>query len=375
MVRAHLAAVEGVFGAHALLDEGVSGLGLHGAPAGGGDFVDGVPGQARVVNDGGAGDFLQQRLGEQADDVVALDEAAVFVKKKAAVEIAVPRHAEVRAVLLDGVDGSLAVIGFQRIGDAVGEVGVRIAVDADELQRQMWLQGVDNEARSTVARIYHHAEWLDGAIGNEVEQKAPIARPQIVPRHYWGAAGFGGGAVHGGLQLPQPAVARNGDGAAADQFHAVVVGGIVAGGDHDAAVAAGLLGGKVNFFGPAVADVRDPAAAMVQAQRDGLQQRAAGMADVATQCHADGLKALRVSQPQPIGDGGVQFVRHAPTDIVGLEATRGFARGHFPPSGNGDAALQQCTGPLLWNHAGRAGGCNNGAGGGTRTHTGCPTAF
>ncbi|MNH15504.1 hypothetical protein D3C79_751180 [compost metagenome] len=51
VVRAHFTAVHRVFGAHALFDEGVAGLALNGLAAGGGDLLDGVPGQPWVVDD------------------------------------------------------------------------------------------------------------------------------------------------------------------------------------------------------------------------------------------------------------------------------------------------------------------------------------
>ena len=41
--------------------------------------------------------------GEQADQVVALDEIALFVEEEAAVEVAVPGQAEVGAMLAHGV--------------------------------------------------------------------------------------------------------------------------------------------------------------------------------------------------------------------------------------------------------------------------------
>src|SRR5690606_13691935 len=125
VVRAHLAAIHAVLGAHLLLDEGVAALAQHRYAAGFLHLLDGVPDQARVVHDLAAGVLGQGRLGEQADQVVARDEAALLVEEEAAVEVAAPGAAEVGAVLAHRVDGSLAVLRRQRVGDAVGEAAVR----------------------------------------------------------------------------------------------------------------------------------------------------------------------------------------------------------------------------------------------------------
>ena len=55
--------------------------------------------------------------------------------------------------------------------------------------------------------------------------------------------------------LRQAIVAADGLGLLAHEFHAVVIGRIVAGGDHDAAVVAAVEGGKVHALGAAYADV------------------------------------------------------------------------------------------------------------------------
>lgn len=55
--------------------------------------------------------LLQQLHGEQADEVIALDEGALGVEEKAAVKIAVPSETEVRAVGAHRIRGRRAVSG------------------------------------------------------------------------------------------------------------------------------------------------------------------------------------------------------------------------------------------------------------------------
>ena len=63
------------------------------------DDFDGVPGQARIVHHFAAGLAAQQYRGQQSDNVVALDEAALLIEQKAAVEVPVPGDAEIGAVI------------------------------------------------------------------------------------------------------------------------------------------------------------------------------------------------------------------------------------------------------------------------------------
>ena len=93
MMGAHLAAVDGVAVAHHLLDEGMAGLGQHRLAAVLVHDIQRVPGQARVVHDAAARFALQEHLGQQADQVVTLDEGAVLVEE-AAVEVPRPTRGQ-----------------------------------------------------------------------------------------------------------------------------------------------------------------------------------------------------------------------------------------------------------------------------------------
>ena len=84
-------------------------------------------------------------LGQQADQVVALDEAAVVVEEETAVEIAIPRNAEVRAMFAHGVGGGGAVFRQQWIGNAVGKL------PSGSWQMRMNSNGRCGASRSTMA--------------------------------------------------------------------------------------------------------------------------------------------------------------------------------------------------------------------------------
>ena len=126
------------------------------------DHFDGVPGQARIVHHFAAGLAAQQHRGQQADDVVALDEAAVLIEQEAAVEVAVPGDAEIRAVRGGSprwwARDSPRAWGW---GCRSGKCPSGSVVHLDELERQMRLQLVDDEARAAVAGIDHDLEGLE----------------------------------------------------------------------------------------------------------------------------------------------------------------------------------------------------------------------
>lgn len=235
--------------------------------------------------------LLEQGRGEQADDVVALDEAAVLVEQEAAIEIAVPGHAEVRAMRLDRIGRGRAHLGQQWVRDAVREIAIGLVMHLDERERQALLDRIDDHAGDAVAGVDDDLERLELGHVDVAEQVPDVA---FAIAHFrddgfalWAFRGRGG---DGFFDLAQAGVARDRDRSAAHELHAVVVHRVVARGDFDAAVDAGLLRGPVDFLGAAEADVEHFDAARVEAVRERLQQRQRGMADVAAECDLFGAK-------------------------------------------------------------------------------------
>ncbi len=153
VVAAHLAAVDRVRLAHALLHERVAGLALHGPAAGRAHDLLRVPDDARVVHDRRAAVLFEERRREQADDVVAVDEAPLLVEEEAAVEVAVEGDADVGAREAHVARRHLAVLLEHRVRHAVREVAVGLVVDLREAERQQLLEQVDADRRAAVAAI------------------------------------------------------------------------------------------------------------------------------------------------------------------------------------------------------------------------------
>ncbi len=134
VVGRHFATIDRALIAHRLFDKGMAGAGLHRDTARGGHDILGVPDHARVMDDLGPGLFGEENLGQQANDIFAVDEGTGVVEEEAAVEIAVPGDAQIGLGRQYGVSGRRAVFRQQRVGDAVGKAAVGIVMHADELQ-------------------------------------------------------------------------------------------------------------------------------------------------------------------------------------------------------------------------------------------------
>ncbi len=194
-----------------------------------------------------------------------------------------------------------AVLLEHGIRDAVGKAAVRLMVDLDELERQVRLQPVDDEAGAAVAGIDHDLQGLElrhvdvGQAGaRHTRGRVSIARR--VPRR----SGSANSPRSAKPRISLKAVVRADRlGLLAHELHAVVVGRIVARGDHDAAVVAAVKGREVHPLGAADADVVHIDAAVGQAAAQRIGEAGAREADVAADHHPLGRQELRHSRARP----------------------------------------------------------------------------
>ena len=98
---------------------------------------------------------LQECSRQQADDVIALDEPALLVEEKATVVVAVPGDGAIGAVLAQRLDRCRVVLDEHRVRHAVRERAVRLVVHLDELEWQVLLELVDDQAGTAVACVHH----------------------------------------------------------------------------------------------------------------------------------------------------------------------------------------------------------------------------
>ncbi len=151
-----LAAVQGIHLEHLFLDERMAGFRGDNLAAGSTYHRFGIPVQARIMHDARAGMILQQTLCDQPDDVIALDETAILVPEKTAVEITIPGNRQVRAAFQQALFCDLPVFRQQGVRQSVRKAAIRIQLHADELERQSRGQPLQDRSRRTIAGIGNH---------------------------------------------------------------------------------------------------------------------------------------------------------------------------------------------------------------------------
>ena len=135
---AHLAAINGVFLAHALLDKRMPRLALDGLTAVLFTNIDGIPCQPRVVDDFAPAPS-SGRLQRASQRCNTLDESALFVKQETPIKVAIPGDPHVCGVGLHSIGGRRSIFRQQRVRYAVGKGAVWLVVHLYELQRKFKL--------------------------------------------------------------------------------------------------------------------------------------------------------------------------------------------------------------------------------------------
>ena len=328
----HLAAIDGVDFAHLVLDEGMAALAHDGLAAILLADLDRVPDQARVIDDLRARVLGEERFGEEAHHIIAFDEAALFVKEEAAVEVAVPCHADVCMLLAHDFRRRLAVLLQDRVRHAVREVAVRLVVDLDEVERELLLERVDDRAGRAVARVRDDLERLelrDIDIGEDVVDvlfedvlRLDLARGGLRLER----------AFHDGLlDVLEARVARNRARLLADELHAVVLFRVVAGRDHDAAVEAEMRRREVDHLRAALADVHDVAAGFREALDERVADGRAREADVMADSDFLRVEEAREDAADAIRELFVDVLRIHAADVVSAKAFVAEFHREIPP--------------------------------------------
>jgi hypothetical protein len=103
--------------------------------------------------------LCKERLGEQRREEVAGDERTGVVDEEAAIGVAVPRDAEIRAARAHPLDDQLPVLGQKRIGLMVGKVPVGRPTGLDQIKAAEAVeQRTDHRSRHPVPAVHHHLQ-------------------------------------------------------------------------------------------------------------------------------------------------------------------------------------------------------------------------
>ena len=177
-------------------------------------------------------------FGDHAHQLVAIDQAAFLVDQVDPVGVAVQADPQVRPLRQNRVDAGL------RRGRAAARVdvgAVRIGADADHLGAQFPDQLRPDAVRRAVGGIDDHAQPVQAQPARKGvldELHVAFARPVDAPgmadqRRFRQIAGSAHGGLDGGLVRVRQLVAVG-----AEELDAVVVMGVVRGGDHHAQIGA-----------------------------------------------------------------------------------------------------------------------------------------
>ena len=133
------------------------------------------------MNNLGTSLTLQKGLGQQTDDIVALDEPAIFIKEKTAIKVTIPGDPNVCLMF-----GNSAVVGVRfsssiGFGTPFGKCPSRLMMHLDEFKRQMRLQKVNGRASTAIACVTDNFQGLQQTGVHILQEVLNVCRFGIDP--------------------------------------------------------------------------------------------------------------------------------------------------------------------------------------------------
>ncbi len=293
------AAEDGVGFGEGFFHEGVSDAFAAGYSAGGGDFVGDDMAGSEVVDDGGAFvfGFGEKVAGEEGGDEVAADGVAGFGEEHAAVAVAVEAGTEVGFALghfgLEHLE-----VGFDEGVGVVGEGAGGFEEDGDDME--VWdvgEDGGDHFAGHAVGGIDGDADFSREV--EELEDVFAVLRPEVFGFEFTGDAGGSDAEGRGdAFDIFEAGGGADGFGIRAGDFEAVVLGGVVGGGDLNSADGLFVVNGEVDEGGIDHADVDDVHACGSEAVDEGIGEFRGTGSHIAADDHG-----VFVGDALGVGDG------------------------------------------------------------------------
>ncbi len=272
----------------------------------------------------GAGDLAG---GDQGGDRGRGDRLAALVHDEAAVGVAVEGQAQVGADLADLGLQVDQVLRVERVGLVVGEGAVQLEVHRDELDRQAVEDGRHGVAAHAVAGVHRDLERADRGEVDEAEQVVGVAAQGVLLGEHARLHALGrdrDGVVLGGpgldqlADLGQAGVLADRGGAGPAQLDAVVLGRVVAGGEHRAGQVE-LAAGVVELVGRAEPDLHHVGTVGGGALGEGQAQRRGGGAHVVADHDRGRAGDLHERGTEGPGQALVPLVRDDASDVVRLD--------------------------------------------------------
>ena len=245
----------------------------------------------RIGHDGLSGLFIQQNGGNQRNKPVAVDFPAIRVHDGGAVAVRVENDAQVCPRVQHGLAQRRHCLRVFRVRDVVGEVSVRLQELAALHPCAQAFQQPGIEAACAVARVHHHmqAQQRLGHVGFKAPADTRCQQLLIGGQERLLRDGPGYGHSFG-LQLLRRAqqalhIAALQAALLHKELQAILVKGMVAGGNHNGAVRlkAGGNNAHIHGGGGAHAEIHHRRAGLRHALGGGMQQLLTGDAAVAPQ--------------------------------------------------------------------------------------------
>ncbi len=177
--------------------------------------------------------------------------------------------------------------------------------------------GVDDDFQVCQRRRIDKTQQLADVIVRHVD-RAPLAL--LLSDEPFVLLGNLANVLEAGIAADRPRLGAN-------HLEAVVIGRVVAGRHHDAAIHLELACREINHLGAADADIQYVTPGLGQALGNGGRQRFARVANIAAQHDALRVQELGGGVADAIGNVRVELVRDAPANIIGLEAVDRDAHG------------------------------------------------
>ena len=275
--------------------------------------------QMRLCTIVSPGCFARMPAGDDRRRGGARHRLTLVVDEEDAIGVAVERESDIGARVEHRALQVLEVLGLDRVGGVVREGAVELAVEDPQVEGQ------------TVEHARHdQAAHAVGGVGDDPQRpqhrgvdEAPHVGTELLEHvdGFDGARDLGpldDAGLDRGPDLAQSGLLADRRGSGAAQLDAVVLRGVVAGGEHRRRCVE-AAGREVREVGRGQTEIGDVGTREVDTFRERLRERNRRRAHVARHEHAVGAREAGERVPDPASDGLVDLVGVHTTDVVGLE--------------------------------------------------------
>ena len=281
-----------------------------------------------MVEDRNARASFENSFSQESGDEVHRDDHPLFIDKADPVRIAVIGDAEIGMGFLHFFLELGERFGFERVGLVALEGVLHIVVEVDdgEIVRELLVDGEFQDTHS-VGGVDSDGEMFASEIGKGCE-KSVVGRANIFGDRRSFLSGifplFAQGQIADFLEAGALADRYR---SAQGDFHAIVLFGIVRGGERNGGIDIQAAGGKVDHGSGDDTEVEHITAGVHYTLSEAFEEARAGTADIATDAEAFGFEMGDHGSADIVNIVFIDIIRVDAADIVGLEDTGVHSKG------------------------------------------------